>query len=62
MSMFGIFGEGYDYCKHNHVRGYCRECRDEKEREEKQKAHEVSVAKQRTRLKVLDRSNIVSDK
>lgn len=62
MSMFGMFGEGNDYCKHDNVRGYCHECRAEKEREEKQKAHEASVAKQKLRLKVLDRSNIVSGK
>jgi hypothetical protein len=57
-----MFGEYEDYCKHDHVRAYCCECRVDRERIEAQKVHEASVAKQQTKLKLLDRSNIVERK
>ena len=59
MSLVGMFGEYEDYCTHGEIRGYCPECRVDRERIEAQKVHEASVAKQRTKLKLLDRSNIV---
>jgi hypothetical protein len=45
-----MFGEGEDYCKHDNVLGYCRECKAERDRIEAQKQHDLSVARQKARL------------